>query len=97
MDAYSAKKSATGGGSRLIRKGLDGMPFEQIGRILVFAGLLLAAFGLFIMLGGKFIALGRLPGDIVIRRGNFTFYFPVVTSILISVVLSLIGWVLTRR
>ncbi|NPV71588.1 MAG: DUF2905 domain-containing protein [Firmicutes bacterium] len=73
------------------------MPFEQIGRMLVFVGLVLAAFGLFIMLGGRLFSLGRLPGDVVIRRGNFTFYFPIVTSIVISVVLSLIGWVFSRR
>jgi hypothetical protein len=44
----------------------------------------------------QFIKLGRLPGDIVIRKGNMTFYFPVVTSILLSVVLSLIFYVLGR-
>ncbi|ADU95004.1 DUF2905 domain-containing protein [Geobacillus sp. G4] len=44
----------------------------------------------------QFVKLGRLPGDIVIRKGNMTFYFPVVTSILLSVVLSLIFYVLGR-
>jgi hypothetical protein len=44
----------------------------------------------------QFIKLGRLPGDIIIRKGNTTFYFPVVTSILLSVVLSLIFYVLGR-
>ncbi|ATA60802.1 DUF2905 domain-containing protein [Geobacillus stearothermophilus] len=44
----------------------------------------------------QFVKLGRLPGDIVIRKGNMTFYFPVVTSILLSVVLSLIFYVLSR-
>ncbi|ARA99798.1 DUF2905 domain-containing protein [Geobacillus thermodenitrificans] len=44
----------------------------------------------------QFVKLGRLPGDIVIRKGNMTFYFPIVTSILLSVVLSLIFYVLGR-
>ncbi|ASS86678.1 hypothetical protein GLN3_05805 [Geobacillus lituanicus] len=44
----------------------------------------------------QFVKLGRLPGDIVIRKGNMTFYFPIVTSILLSVVLSLIFYVLSR-
>jgi hypothetical protein len=44
----------------------------------------------------QFIKLGRLPGDIIIRKGNTTFYFPVVTSILLSVVLSIIFYVLGR-
>ncbi|QPA30208.1 DUF2905 domain-containing protein [Thermaerobacillus caldiproteolyticus] len=44
----------------------------------------------------QFIKLGRLPGDIIIRKGNTTFYFPVVTSIVLSVVLSFIFYVLSR-
>ncbi|MGE5484871.1 MAG: DUF2905 domain-containing protein [Ignavibacteriales bacterium] len=73
------------------------MPFEQMGRLLLFLGVILAAFGLLIMFGGRLFSLGRLPGDIVIRRGNFTFYFPLATSILISIALSLIGWLVSRR
>lgn len=44
----------------------------------------------------QFIHLGRLPGDIIIKRGNFTFYFPIVTSILLSVVLTLIFYFIGR-
>jgi len=59
----------------------------------VLIGLGIAGLGLIMMLGVPF---GRLPGDIVVRRGSFSFYFPLATSILISVVLSiilfLIGW-----
>ena len=58
-----------------------------MGRLLVLIGLLVTAAGLLIMLG---VPLGRLPGDIVIRRGNGTFYFPLTTSILVSVALTLI-------
>lgn len=58
-----------------------------MGRLLVVIGLLVTGAGLLIMLG---VPLGRLPGDIVIRRGSGTFYFPLVTCILVSVVLTLI-------
>jgi hypothetical protein len=57
-------------------------------RILIVVGVLLIAAGVLIRFG---VPLGRLPGDIVIRRGNGTFYFPIVTCILVSVVLSLIS------
>ena len=62
-------------------------------RLLIVTGLVLVAAGLFVKFG---VPLGRLPGDIVVRRGNSTFYFPIVTSILASMVLTLIGWLLRR-
>lgn len=58
-----------------------------MGKLLVGAGLIIAGIGVLVMLG---VPLGRLPGDIVVRRGNATFYFPLVTSILISVILTLL-------
>jgi hypothetical protein len=58
-----------------------------VGRLLVLIGLLVAGAGVLIMLG---VPIGRLPGDFVIRRGNGTFYFPLTTSILVSVVLTLV-------
>lgn len=60
------------------------------------AGGLLFLAGLAITFGGRLFNLGRLPGDIVIQKGNFTFYFPVVTSILVSLGLSLLMWLLNR-
>ena len=45
----------------------------------------------------RWTAVGRLPGDIVVRRGNFTLYFPIVTSILLSIALTLLMWLLNRR
>jgi hypothetical protein len=45
--------------------------------------------------GGK-LGIGKLPGDFVVRRGNFTFYFPLATSIVVSIVLSLVFWLLRR-
>ena len=58
-----------------------------MGKALVLIGLGVAALGLLVMLG---IPLGRLPGDFQMRRGNFSFYFPLTTSILLSIVLTLI-------
>ncbi len=62
-------------------------------RGLIVAGVLLILAGLLVKLG---LPLGRLPGDIVIRRGNSTFYFPIVTCILASLVLSIIAMLLRR-
>jgi hypothetical protein len=69
---------------------MQGGGLSDIGRMLLFAGLGIALLGGLLMLGGKVPGLGRLPGDIVYRKGNFTFYFPLVTSILLSVLLTLI-------
>ncbi len=66
------------------------------GKFLVVAGLLVAGIGVLLMVSGKVGWIGRLPGDIVIKRENFTFYFPLATSILISVVLSLLFWLFRR-
>ncbi len=64
-----------------------------MGRLLVVVGLLIAGIGVLMMLGVPF---GRLPGDIVIRRGNGTFYFPLVTCIVLSVILTLLMALLRR-
>jgi hypothetical protein len=58
-----------------------------MGRTLVAVGLIVAAIGALIMLG---VPLGRLPGDIVVSRGRGTFYFPIVTCIVVSVLLTLL-------
>ena len=61
-------------------------------------GLLLVGVGLLLTLGERLpIRFGRLPGDIVIRGKNGTFYFPVVTFLLVSVVLTILGWLFSRR
>ena len=70
---------------------------HDIGRMLVVFGLLIALVGVVVMLVGRVPWLGRLPGDIHIQRGNWTFYFPLATSLLLSVVLTLILWILGRR
>jgi hypothetical protein len=58
-----------------------------MGKLLVYLGLGITALGLLVMLGVPF---GRLPGDIMVRRGSFSFYFPLATSIVISILLTLI-------
>jgi len=66
---------------------------DKIATILIIAGLLLIVIGIFWSLGSKFLPLGKLPGDISIKKENFSFYFPLTTSIIISVVLSLLFWI----
>ena len=58
-----------------------------MGRVLIVVGVILVAAGLLVQAG---LPLGRLPGDIVIRRGSSTFYFPLVTSLLVSIVLTIV-------
>jgi hypothetical protein len=66
---------------------------RELGKILVVCGAALAVAGGFLLLPGKLpFRLGRLPGDIVYKGSNSSFYFPVVTCILLSVVLSLVMW-----
>ena len=68
---------------------------ENIGKILLFTGVILAVTGLIFLFFGKF-ALGRLPGDIIIKRENLTIYFPLTTMILASIVISLLFYVFRR-
>lgn len=66
--------------------------------MLIVVGLVFVVAGILFVFADRLpIRIGRLPGDIVVRRGNFTFYFPLVTSILISVVLTLLFWIFGRR
>ena len=69
---------------------------SDLGKILVIFGVVLVAAGLLLQLSGKIPWLGRLPGDIRIEREHFSFYFPITTSILLSVVLSLLFWLFRR-
>ena len=65
-----------------------------MGRLLIVLGLLIAGVGLLVTMG---LPIGRLPGDFTIRRGSFTFYFPLATSIIASIVLTLIMMLFSRR
>lgn len=66
-----------------------------LGRVLMAAGAVLFLLGVVLAFAGR-TPLGRLPGDVVVERGHFTFYFPIVTSILLSLLLSGILWLLRR-
>jgi len=63
---------------------------KTLGNILIIGGTLAVFLGLILRLSGRFKWIGRLPGDIIIHKGNFTFYFPLVTCLLISLFLSLV-------
>lgn len=68
-----------------------------IGRTLILFGLALIAVGLYLIFGPKIPWLGRLPGDIVIKKENFSLYFPITTCILISVVISVILFLFSKK
>ena len=70
-----------------------------IGKVLITFGVVFIGLGILLLYSDRlsFLRIGRLPGDVIYRRGNFTFYFPLVTSIVISVVLTLVFWLINRR
>jgi hypothetical protein len=62
----------------------------SLGKLLILLGVFIILIGLLLLIGEKIPWIGRLPGDIIIRKKNFTFYFPLATSILISIILTLL-------
>ena len=68
----------------------------HLGKILVVIGLLVAGVGVLFLFSDKIPWIGRLPGDLTFRRGNFTFYFPIVTCLVVSVLLSLLFWLFRK-
>ena len=70
---------------------------NEIGKLLIVSGVLIAVVGVVVVLAGRLPWIGRLPGDIYVQRGHWTFYFPLATSILVSVVLTLVFWLVGRR
>lgn len=69
---------------------------QSMGKILIFMGAILVLFGLLLSLSSK-LPFGKLPGDIIIKKDNFTFYFPLATSILLSIILTVIMYFLNKR
>ncbi len=68
----------------------------DLGRILIFLGLLLVVIGVAFSFAGKIPWFGNLPGDIIVRRERFTFYFPIVTCLFVSVIISLVVYFFRR-
>ena len=71
--------------------------FDSLGKTLMLVGLILLVAGAIFYFGGKFLSLGRLPGDIHMERGNFSFHFPIVTSIILSIILTVILNLFSRK
>jgi hypothetical protein len=71
----------------------------EMGKWLFIIGIVIALLGLAFMLAGKFNIswLGHLPGDFSFRGKNFSFYFPLTTSLLVSIILSVIIWIISRK
>lgn len=70
---------------------------QEIGKVIIIFGIVLIGVGILLTFFDKIPFLGKLPGDIYLQQKNFTFYFPVTTSIILSIVLSLILWLWSRR
>ena len=68
----------------------------EFGKMLLILGILFVVIGLLLMFGPKIPFLGKLPGDFIVRRDNFTLYFPLATSILLSIVLTLIFFIFRK-
>jgi Protein of unknown function (DUF2905) len=73
---------------------LDAM--QEFGKILVILGVIIFVAGILLWKFGGFGPLGKLPGDISVQRGNFSFSFPIVTCLILSVVLTLVMWLLRK-
>jgi hypothetical protein len=69
----------------------------ELGKLFIALGIVLIALGAALVLAGRIPGLGRWPGDIYIRRGNFTFYFPLVTSVVVSLLLTVVMYLVNRR
>ncbi|MDQ3022663.1 MAG: DUF2905 domain-containing protein [Bacteroidota bacterium] len=69
---------------------------QPLGKILIVTGLVIVVIGILFLFSDKIPFLGKLPGDITIKKENFTIYFPLATSIIISIILSLIFYFISR-
>lgn len=69
---------------------------SQLGKLLILAGMVMLVLGLLFYWNEKIPWLGKLPGDIIVKKKNFTFYFPIVTCLVISLVMTLLFFVFNR-
>jgi hypothetical protein len=72
-------------------------PLSYLGKLLILLGIFLAGVGMLVLVAGKIPWLGKLPGDIFIQKKNFSFYFPLTTSIILSIILTLLLYFITRK
>jgi hypothetical protein len=72
-------------------------PLDSVGKTLMMFGVILLVIGAIMHFGGKFTSLGRLPGDINFEKENFSVHFPIVTSILISIIATIVWNLFSRR
>ena len=72
---------------------------STLGKLFITIGVVFIGVGILLLFSDRFsfLRIGRLPGDLIYRRGNFTFYFPIVTSIVLSLILTLAFWLFGRR
>ena len=70
---------------------------SDLGKVLIGVGGLIVLVGALLLVADRIPGLGRLPGDIVVRRGSWTFYFPLATSLVLSVLLTVLFWFIGRR
>jgi hypothetical protein len=70
---------------------------QQIGKFLIIIGIIIIGIGGALLLSGKIPFIGRLPGDILVQKKNFTFYFPLATSIALSLILTLLFWFFGKK
>jgi len=69
---------------------------QALGKALIVLGVIIILVGAGLLFAHKIPSIGRLPGDIYVKKGNFSFYFPLTTCIIISIVLSLIFWIFRK-
>jgi hypothetical protein len=96
-DQGKVERQTAGGLAVATRIMSDGL--GTIGRYLILLGIVIVLLGVLFLLAGKFpgLRIGRLPGDIYIQRDGWRFYFPLMTSILLSIILSFVLWLISRR
>ena len=75
---------------------MDNFPLNPLGKVLIIIGGIIIVIGLLMMFGNKIPYIGRLPGDVIIRKKNFTFYFPITTLIILNLILLLISWLMRK-
>ncbi len=73
---------------------MNEFPLHALGKFLLITGGIIALIGLFLLFLNKIPYIGRLPGDILIQRRNFTFYFPITTLLVLNLMLLLISWII---